>query len=645
MNNHVLTLLSLLCFTTLALTAQIQQHDAAYQHWLQTHKVIVHFEKNTSFKNKTKVLSAIKSVEVADRHVYLPNTDWVIVRLDKKSGLNVEQVTKQLEALDRVVAVTPYLKIEGVERGILNKVFVKLWNAEDAAILAQMLENVGIVKSYPHRFLKNVQVIEADKYSLFSPLDIAISLHQSGLFEYAEPDYLLNPTVCTDDPLFVNQWPLENTGSDLQWDGTAGADIAASGAWWYTTGDPDIKVAIIDSGVDTNHVDLINNLLPGFDATGGGSKGYPNLNFPNDGHGTACAGIVAASGNNQIGGTGVAYDCSLLPIKVFFYSDTLPGFTIPFSTSDWMASAISWAWQEADADVMSNSWGFPPALLNILPGEPAVVEQAIEEAAIEGRNGKGVAQFFSSGNDGGVPIWPSDLPQTIAVNATSMCDERKYPESCDGEDWWEGHWGDNLDISAPGVKVVTTDMTGSLGYESGDYTLDFNGTSAACPNAAGAAALTLSMQPELTLAQLKNILFSTAEKVGGYNYDSIGTYGAWSPELGYGRVNALEAVVQAFIFSPPTAVADRDLSENEFFIYPNPVQNQLFVKMNLPSTASVQISVFDVKGGFTFFKKMTLLNGAEIVDLSTMARELEAGIYIVEVAIEGQRRSEKILKF
>ena len=100
----------------------------------------------------------------------------------------------------------------------------------------------------------------------------------------------------------------------------------------------------------------------------------------------------------------------------------------------------------------------------------------------------------ASGNDGGSPIWPGRLDGVFAVNATSMCDERKHPGSCDGQNW-EGNWGANLDISAPGVQIAATDMMGTAGYAPSHYSTDFGGTSAACPNAAGVMGLILSVSP------------------------------------------------------------------------------------------------------------------------------------------------------
>ena len=131
-----------------------------------------------------------------------------------------------------------------------------------------------------------------------------------------------------------------------------------------------------------------------------------------------------------------------------------------------------------------------------------------------------------------------------------MCDERKTPSSCDGESWWGSNYGDEIDIIAPGVKIYTTDISGTEGYDSGNYKSDFNGTSSACPNAAGVAALILSANPSLTKHEVREILEKSTNKVPSYSYSTSSSHpnGTWNNEVGYGRLNAANAVREA-IFS------------------------------------------------------------------------------------------------
>ncbi|MFT7102729.1 MAG: subtilisin family serine protease [Bacteroidia bacterium] len=174
-----------------------------------------------------------------------------------------------------------------------------------------------------------------------------------------------------------------------------------------------------------------------------------------------------------------------------------------------------------------------------------MVNAIIDDAVEQGRGGLGIPMLFSSGNDGitdTIPIWPARYERTIAVGATSMCDEHKTQTSCDGETWWAGNWGEGLDVSAPGVRVATIDMLGANGFHATQYYDSFNGTSAACPNAAGVMGLMLSLTPTLPEWLARKVLRTTSDKVGGYDYSTWKEAGTWSEELGYGRINAYNAV-------------------------------------------------------------------------------------------------------
>ncbi|PLX27610.1 MAG: hypothetical protein C0600_10190, partial [Ignavibacteria bacterium] len=350
-----------------------------------------------------------------------------------------------------------------------------------------------------------------------------------------------------------DQWALNNTGSASQYNGTPGADMEVFPAWGITTGSSAVRVAIIDEGVDMAHPDLAANIVAGYDAMGLGSGGNPQND---DAHGTACAGIVAAVGNNSTGVVGIAYNSRIVAVRVAY------GVGPYWATSDAiLADGINWAWSTGGADVLSNSWG---------GGSPTmVINTAIDNAVLYGRGGLGASVLFSAGNGNSYVKYPANYNTTIAVAATSMCDTRKTPSSCDGEYWWGSDYGTNLDIAAPGVKIYTTDISGAAGYRSGDYMPTFNGTSSACPNAAGVMALIYAVNPALTHTQARQIIETTVEKVGGYTYTANVTgqpNGSWSTELGYGRVNAYQAVNQAITSlcwtdtSPPQITAPANLT-------------------------------------------------------------------------------------
>ena len=147
------------------------------------------------------------------------------------------------------------------------------------------------------------------------------------------------------------------------------------------------------------------------------------------------------------------------------------------------------------------------------------------------------------------------MSNVVAVGATNMFDERKSPETAYHDECWYNdcsggsNFGAEIDVVAPGVFVYTTDISGSAGYSSGDYKSNFNGTSSACPQVAGVAALILSLNPNFTQTQVREIIETTTDKIGGYTYTAaFQNYGAsetWNNEVGYGRVNAFSAVQKA----------------------------------------------------------------------------------------------------
>lgn len=319
----------------------------------------------------------------------------------------------------------------------------------------------------------------------------------------------------SNDTLEKYQWSLSNNGQ--RW-GTSGMDLKAVSAWTKVPPTSTIKIAIIDEGVDLTHPDLQAKLVAGYDATATVQPGTSGGPEGNDAHGTNCAGIAAAVTNNSLGVAGVANNCKIMPVRI--------GKDDIWTTDAWLADGITWAATHG-ADVLSNSWGGGTA--------STAVTNAITSAKTTGRGGKGCVIAFSSGNDNGPVSYPATLGNVLAVGAISPTGERKSPNSSDGEFWWGGNYGNELDISAPGVLVYSTDIHGAAGYTTGDYFPTFNGTSSACPHVAGVAGLVLSRNANLTAAQVENAIKSSAT--------DLGTTG-WDPQFGYGLVNAYGAVLK-----------------------------------------------------------------------------------------------------
>ncbi|MGI5844725.1 MAG: S8 family peptidase [Candidatus Xenobium sp.] len=313
----------------------------------------------------------------------------------------------------------------------------------------------------------------------------------------------------SNDPLSPMQWHLDNTG---QTGGTPGADIRAVNAWARTEVDPDLVVAVIDTGVE-NHEDL--NWIPGYDATGGGGPGTPG---PNQGHGTSCAGLIGAIGNNGIGVIGVAPGVQIMPVRM---TDDCGR----FAKHDDIAAGIRWAFQNG-ARVLSNSWSI------YLPSAE------IHEAIIEATEAGAVVLFSASNFQGEAVRYPARYPEVIAVGSSNQCDEPKRIDDQSMELY--GHnSGPEISVVAPGTSMVTTDLMGQEGYSAGNYTTNFNGTSSATPVVAGVVALMLSEYPALTVGEVRDLLQRTADDIDPVRLvaDPINDL------LGFGRVNADAALL------------------------------------------------------------------------------------------------------
>jgi subtilisin family serine protease len=376
-----------------------------------------------------------------------------------------------------------------------------------------------------NKFMPLWYTLSCTKSSNGNAMKMANHFFESKLFAYSEPEFLIdNQENCTNDPLFSNQWGLNNTG---QWNGTIGIDIDACSAWQLTKGNSNIVIAVFDEGIEFNHPDLSNIHPLSYDTESGTS---PSKTLGS--HGTACAGIIGANGNNNLGITGVAPNCTLMSISHSSSS----------YTRQKRADGINFAWMNG-ASVINNSWSWHPNF------PLQIVTDAISLAYNNGRNGFGTILVFSTGNDDRFINFPaSHNPDVIAVGAMNPCGKRKSKLTCDGENWGS-NYGPQLDVVAPGVLIPTTDRQGALGYINIDFTPNFNGTSAAAPHVAGLAGLILSVEPELNAREVSDVIEKTARKIGGYTYnfnDPNHPNGFWHNEVGYGLIDAQNAVSSVY---------------------------------------------------------------------------------------------------
>ncbi len=220
---------------------------------------------------------------------------------------------------------------------------------------------------------------------------------------------------------------------------------------------------------------------------------------------------------------GIAPDSKMILLRRG-YSVILGTDTLFYSTNEWCIRSLRIAYQ-LGADVISNSWSFNSTHNNF-----TTYDAVLEEAVTNGRNGKGCVIVFSTGNQSKTFInYPSNSPYTIAVGAMDSLGHRAL----------FSNYGDCLDVVAPGEYIYTTQIIpyGLYCYSSG--------TSFACPMVAGIAALILSVNPDLTWSEVRSIIRKTAYKLPYYSFNTAYPDGTWNPQVGYGLVNAYEAVKEA----------------------------------------------------------------------------------------------------
>ena len=382
-------------------------------------------------------------------------------------------------------------------------------------------------------------------------LDVANSIYESGLVDWCHPDFITEFKRFTNDPLFTQQYYLKNTGQN---GGKAGIDINAEQAWAITQSNNSIRVAVIDDGVE-DHEDLADRVLQGYtplDSTGYGRPTTQTVPGITIGHGECCAGIIAAS-QNTLGIAGIAPNVQIVPINIFnrwVYSSVAQKYVSSESVQD-IAAGIEYAWNptKGNADVISNSWGYTNT-----PNGADYITTEINNAVNQGRLRNGVrlgcVVVFAAGNENptyGISF-PASLSNVITVGAINK----------NGTVWSYSCRGEALNVVAPSGNtnqagdITTIDRMGSNGYETGNYTAYFGGTSAAAPQVAGIAALILSVRPDLTQAQVRQAIESTCQKINQQNSSNLSGYtysnntahpnGSWNSEVGYGLVNAYAAV-------------------------------------------------------------------------------------------------------
>lgn len=416
-----------------------------------------------------------------------------------------------------ITAVNFVYDNNGEIAGISNEITVKLSEGYDVSDIETVANNYLYTTIEQNEYMENVFHVFFSKNEVNNAFALANLFYDQGIFEFAEPIFYIQIEVnnCpTSDPYFSTQWHLRNNGTGT---GIAGSDINVCDAWKYTKGSG-IKVAVIDVGVELTHSDL--NIGPGFDASGNNSGGGCN---PNDRHGTICAGVIGALHNTQ-GTAGISPDVEIIPIRM---GPLNADGKIDASTSQ-MASSILFGAQSAD--ILSNSW--------ITTNFAAIIDASVSFATSTGRNSLGSFVVFGAGNDNlPWPSYPGSLPTAVSVGASTRCDERVTVNSTCSSPTYSSNFGPGLSVVAPGVNIFTTTVNNSW--------TTAQGTSLACPQVAGIAALLLSVNPCLTWYEIRDIIEKTAVRAGNYTYSGSSANGPSNIEMGHGRANATAAIILA----------------------------------------------------------------------------------------------------
>jgi subtilisin family serine protease len=375
--------------------------------------------------------------------------------------------------------------------------------------------------------------------------------------KYAHPNFIVvkDYRVIPNDPLFGSQWQHNNFGAAGS---TIDADIDSDLAWDFTFGNAGVIIAVIDNSFDMTHPDITPNFSNNmgeiasngidddgngfiddrigwdFDGCGAIPCGDPNpdINVAEGVpfHGTTTMGAAAARGRNTIGVAGVCPECGIIPIEqgASVFTDAL---------------AFGYA-QSRGARIISNSWGYaigtPTTMAVVTAINNAVAANSIVLFAMNNPNV----------NDCGATPDISSITNVIAVSRSDNRDRFNF-----------SGFGNCMDLLAPGVNVVSTDIQGAgagganngIAVQAcigttfpGDYAPCLTGTSYSTPITAGAVGLILSLDNSLTPRQVQNLLQDCADKIehsqGQYATNTgFSTPATGNATHGFGRVNAFEA--------------------------------------------------------------------------------------------------------
>lgn len=380
---------------------------------------------------------------------------------------------------------------------VRNELIVRLRDGGSGAALTALFSKVGAIGVSFFESVDGLVVL-----TLPEGMDVATARSLAKALSdvaYAEPNYILTTDVIPNDPSFGTLWGLHNTG---QSSGTPDADIDAPEAWDITTGSASVVVAVLDTGIDYTHPDLVANMwinpgeipgnsidddlngyvddIHGIDTANGDSNPFDDHN-----HGTHVAGTIGATGNNGTGVVGVNWQVKLMPCK--FLGASGSGSTADAITCLEYVAAMKASGVNIVAT--NNSWGggsFSQAL------HDAVETQRQRDILFIAAAGNGGDDSVGDDNDA-TAHYPAniDLPNVIAVASTTRTDARSS---------FSNYGRRTVHLGAPGTSILSTTP--------GNNYATFSGTSMATPHVAGVAALLKAQDPSRDWRAIRNLILA-----------------------------------------------------------------------------------------------------------------------------------------
>ena len=456
-----------------------------------------------------KIINRFTAKDAANKELY-----GYQIHFDKG---NHDNIVSNLKNNEIVYAVEPVIG-NGLTHMVSNCFYVKLRHTDDYTKLMSLSEKckVKIIKKAP--YCDNWFVLESNKKSYGNSIESSNFFWETGIFEDIDPGFIFNfhsNSFCVTDSSFSSQWGMSS--------------INACSAWDITTGDTNIRIAVIDMGVDENHIELNEtNVCYSYDITSNSSPAQTRYKIENGKkyHGIHVGGIIFANHNaNRV--AGISPGASLINISHDLKVKTI--------VNSWeLGNAIILAVFQG-ARIINNSWGDQG-------GEIEELKSKYLEYAIDYAIDNNCVVVFAIGNKAPLMDYPATYRKEIlTVGAISSNHTRAS---------YSGY-GDKLDVVAPGDNIYST-------HNNNGY-VNMNGTSMAAPHVSGVAALVLSVNSNLTGQQVRDIIESTAQELDGYSFQPASSNhpnGTWNNEVGYGLVDAYAAVQKALNYRNDLYIRD-----------------------------------------------------------------------------------------